>query len=409
MICPPNTPLHGGDENELVFSNRPHHFPTSHGRHIKSVARPRHTCLKRHSSTIVSLVLWMATTTLAVLFYLYAIGLQDDQAVATEGIGGFTIVLENACGVNIAYQVDSLEQIHYLGTQQFSSISNVMDADVAHIILNKDVSWIQDCNPALSIYPSDAVGSPTSETTSLLYMIGIVTLTFLSAVVSIISHCPSDREGTGSSAENTNKSFESIETPHVGSTGDTEGSPFHGSPTRGSRTTTPDSGNNKLASTTSDVFSSCLLESPFEHEDLGQKKEDFLIDELGNWSMPTLYENSASSGVSLPDLEMSLVESDLVPSTVPQHLCSPSLQQTSIAVTSEETVSARFSRDDESDNNPFSHLYQNCTVMFADIANFTSWSSGREPTEVFTLLEIVFSAFDAIARRRGCFKVETSR
>ena len=31
----------------------------------------------------------------------------------------------------------------------------------------------------------------------------------------------------------------------------------------------------------------------------------------------------------------------------------------------------------------------------------------REPTQVFTLLETVYGAFDAIAKRRHVFKVET--
>jgi Adenylate and Guanylate cyclase catalytic domain len=84
-------------------------------------------------------------------------------------------------------------------------------------------------------------------------------------------------------------------------------------------------------------------------------------------------------------------------------------------------------------------------VMFADIAGFTAWSSCtyffdstdfdgrlcegttrvphninmsmiscivcptivRDPSQVFKLLEAVYSAFDAVARRRGVFKVET--
>ena len=31
----------------------------------------------------------------------------------------------------------------------------------------------------------------------------------------------------------------------------------------------------------------------------------------------------------------------------------------------------------------------------------------REPTQVFTLLETVYSSFDAIAKRRRIFKIET--
>jgi class 3 adenylate cyclase len=45
--------------------------------------------------------------------------------------------------------------------------------------------------------------------------------------------------------------------------------------------------------------------------------------------------------------------------------------------------------------------------MFADIVGFTAWSSIRDPAQVFTLLETLYSAFDEIARKRGVFKVET--
>ena len=56
---------------------------------------------------------------------------------------------------------------------------------------------------------------------------------------------------------------------------------------------------------------------------------------------------------------------------------------------------------------PIADSFPNCTVLFADIAGFTAWSSLREPTQVFTLLESVYQAFDKIARKRGVFKVET--
>lgn len=37
---------------------------------------------------------------------------------------------------------------------------------------------------------------------------------------------------------------------------------------------------------------------------------------------------------------------------------------------------------------PIADLFPNVTVMFADIAGFTAWSSVRQPTQVFTLLEV---------------------
>ena len=50
-------------------------------------------------------------------------------------------------------------------------------------------------------------------------------------------------------------------------------------------------------------------------------------------------------------------------------------------------------------------VYQ--TILFADLSGFTAWSSSREPTQVFTLLETLYGAFDKIGERRGVFKVET--
>jgi hypothetical protein len=59
------------------------------------------------------------------------------------------------------------------------------------------------------------------------------------------------------------------------------------------------------------------------------------------------------------------------------------------------------------DSKPIADLFPNTTIMFADINGFTAWSSVREPTQVFTLLETIFHSFDEIAKKRGVFKVET--
>ena len=44
---------------------------------------------------------------------------------------------------------------------------------------------------------------------------------------------------------------------------------------------------------------------------------------------------------------------------------------------------------------PLADLFPDATVMFADIAGFTAWSSTREPTHVFMLLESLYSSFDS--------------
>ena len=59
------------------------------------------------------------------------------------------------------------------------------------------------------------------------------------------------------------------------------------------------------------------------------------------------------------------------------------------------------------DDQPIADFFPSCTVFFADIAGFTAWSSTREPTQVFILLQTVYQNFDAIAKRRKVFKVET--
>lgn len=57
---------------------------------------------------------------------------------------------------------------------------------------------------------------------------------------------------------------------------------------------------------------------------------------------------------------------------------------------------------------PIADLFPEATVYFADIAGFTAWSSSRDPVpQVSTLLETIYGEFDAIAKRRGVFKVET--
>jgi hypothetical protein len=63
--------------------------------------------------------------------------------------------------------------------------------------------------------------------------------------------------------------------------------------------------------------------------------------------------------------------------------------------------------ENAADSNPIADLFPDCTVLFADIVGFTAWSSMREPSQVFTLLETLYGAFDELANELGVFKVET--
>eukprot|EP00980_Cylindrotheca_fusiformis_P013630 scaffold3508_cov113-Cylindrotheca_fusiformis.AAC.10 len=56
---------------------------------------------------------------------------------------------------------------------------------------------------------------------------------------------------------------------------------------------------------------------------------------------------------------------------------------------------------------PLADLFPSVSVVYADIAGFTAWSSAREPQQVFLLLESIYHSLDKIAYRHDIFKVET--
>lgn len=58
-------------------------------------------------------------------------------------------------------------------------------------------------------------------------------------------------------------------------------------------------------------------------------------------------------------------------------------------------------------SSPIADLFPEATVGFADIAGFTSWSSERDPEDVFLLLEKLFRAFDHLASEQKVFKIST--
>jgi len=51
--------------------------------------------------------------------------------------------------------------------------------------------------------------------------------------------------------------------------------------------------------------------------------------------------------------------------------------------------------------------FADVTVMFADIVNFTQLASGMTPSQIFSMLNKVFSAFDDLAEKHGLEKIKT--
>ena len=69
---------------------------------------------------------------------------------------------------------------------------------------------------------------------------------------------------------------------------------------------------------------------------------------------------------------------------------------------SRASVSVRGMRDE-----PIADTFEACTVLFADLCEFTTWSATVAPARVFVLLEAIFNSFDRLAAELGVFKLET--
>ena len=115
-------------------------------------------------------------------------------------------------------------------------------------------------------------------------------------------------------------------------------------------------------------------------------------------------------------MESNAIVSSLFPSNIRDRLVKQQRENNDPADTFKNRQDAFMSRGGESQietsdrdesKPPIADLFPAATILFADIAGFTSWSSTRDPVQVFTLLESIYGSFDRIARRRGVFKVET--
>jgi class 3 adenylate cyclase len=61
----------------------------------------------------------------------------------------------------------------------------------------------------------------------------------------------------------------------------------------------------------------------------------------------------------------------------------------------------------KSSNQTIADGFADVTVMFADIVNFTQVAEGMAPTQVFAMLNRIFSSFDELAERYGLEKIKT--
>jgi Adenylate and Guanylate cyclase catalytic domain len=104
--------------------------------------------------------------------------------------------------------------------------------------------------------------------------------------------------------------------------------------------------------------------------------------------------------------------SSLFPSTVRDQLYETQAESDNVTRRQRRFSVASSTLSGEHDNerinaSPIAQLYDDTTVIFMDIVGFTHWSSTRQPTEVFQLLETLYAKFDALAKVQRVFKIET--
>jgi hypothetical protein len=115
-------------------------------------------------------------------------------------------------------------------------------------------------------------------------------------------------------------------------------------------------------------------------------------------------DSSSSPGHGLsplsPPSSMSLRKTSFVAEGQPHLASSPKKGSVFLTIDADIAGAAKLGK-------PIADLFLHTTVFFAEVVGFSAWSSLREPSEVFMLLEKLFQCFDSVAKQLQVFKVET--
>ena len=141
----------------------------------------------------------------------------------------------------------------------------------------------------------------------------------------------------------------------------------------------------------SSLFPEQVQDRLYEKEDPDKTKKR---KDIENWFRKSLKDEEDSSQ---PMMTMTMERNDTT---------GEGTTRTSDATTSRNSITTA-SSSSRPRTRPIADVFPDTTVMFADLAGFTSWSSKRSPEDVFELLETLYAAFDAAATKRKVFKVET--
>lgn len=168
-----------------------------------------------------------------------------------------------------------------------------------------------------------------------------------------------------------------------------------------SQTTEDQYKSNKPAIYTSVVALTCVLSAIIF----------LLFDRWVERRQKVVLDRAAQSGVLVANLFPEKVQDRLYDEVKPVDKISVGNGASSLWIPGGSSSAMRIDDDDDSEaeakSDQIADAYDSVTLMFADLAGFTKWSSTRTPSDVFNLLESLYSAFDAIALKRKVFKVET--
>jgi class 3 adenylate cyclase len=304
-----------------------------------------------------------------------------------QGINGMILVVKNTCHQQISYQINGPEVI-YLG------LGDLHDPAYDHYEHHEEFTAfrsIKECTYTLHIYPSDEFVTRYQTKRPVKFAVSVVLIFVLVSLVFMIYDWIVERrqERILTTANRNDAMIASLFPPNVRQRLMEEAM-------LASTTTTPNH-NNAVSdnTTTSRSNQTRILKS------LGGVAQRYGGGEGGGLPVLPFGRTSISSPGTVNTKDSSR------PGTVPvfpgeKSVSSPGKQAVDswLSGIQEDAIHVHSSR-------PIADLFPQATVLFGDLVGFTAWSSAREPSQVFTLLETVYHSFDTIARKLSVFKVET--
>jgi hypothetical protein len=350
--------------------------------------------------------------------------------VLPEGSGGVFVVVSNSCGDLFSYEVTG-EDAHFLGREDYHdpAFDHLMQTcDLAamaesgsrsghnfHPVLNSDF-----CRYAVTIYPSESFHKQYATNDPVVYAVVIAVVILFVSFVSMAYDLIVQRRMKRiiDAARNNKALLTSLYPDNVRERllKEEQERKQRMVPRRNSNNSL--SGGHGVSSRRSSAEHSKQKgdETPArrvsnenrDYESSGGRRRhsgDHLISDIFHSSVSGAVTGVAtavsgvSSGVSTVVTGVGTMAGFLMTPLAPSKLRLKFLLKEQDQKNVADAASSEKSEDINPIGKPIADLFPHCTVLFADIAGFTAWSSEREPEQVFALLQEIFSGFDRLAKR----------